>query len=362
MSLPLYDRVMETTTTTGTGTITLAGAVSKFQAFTIVGDASQTYYCIVHQTANEWEVGTGTYTFSGTTLSRTTVLAGSSAGANVNFSAGTKDVFLPNAAARGAASTTDVMTGTDAEVLVTPNALASLWVKGTTIASATTITIQSGGYFHVSGTTTITDIDFSVAKNGRPVVLIFDGILILTHHATTLQLPGGANITTAAGDRAWFIQDDNDNITCIFYQRAATTPPTGTNTGDQAAATQAEQETASIFSAFVSPGSQQYHPSAAKAYAVITTSAGVVTTRDTYNVSSVTDNAVGRFTFNLTVPFSSAHYAFGGNCQVTGNVSFLVIDNALPPTTSAASIVTISSSTLTAVDPAKATVAWHGDQ
>ena len=93
MALVLKDRVKETTTTTGTGTLTLAGAATGFDAFSEIGNGNTTYYVIAHQTADEWEVGLGTYTLSGTTLARTTVLASSNSGSATNFSAGTKDVF-----------------------------------------------------------------------------------------------------------------------------------------------------------------------------------------------------------------------------------------------------------------------------
>lgn len=93
MALVLADRVNETTTTTSTGTITLAGAVSGYQSFSVIGNTNTTYYTIAHQTASEWEVGIGTYTASGTTLSRDTVLASSNSNNLVNFSAGTKNVF-----------------------------------------------------------------------------------------------------------------------------------------------------------------------------------------------------------------------------------------------------------------------------
>jgi hypothetical protein len=92
MALVLADRVQETTTTTGTGTVTLAGAASGFQSFAAVGDGNSTYYTIAG--GAEWEVGVGTYTASGTTLSRTTVLSSSNSGSLVNFSAGTKNVFV----------------------------------------------------------------------------------------------------------------------------------------------------------------------------------------------------------------------------------------------------------------------------
>ena len=92
MALVLKDRVKETTTTTGTGTITLAGASAGYQAFTVIGNANTTYYAIVGTT--QWEVGLGTYTLSGTTLARTTVLESSTGGTAVSFTAGVKDVFV----------------------------------------------------------------------------------------------------------------------------------------------------------------------------------------------------------------------------------------------------------------------------
>lgn len=94
MALVLLDRVRETSATTGTGTLTLAGAVYGYQSFSAVGNGNQTYYTIYDQTSGAWEVGIGTYTLSGTTLSRTTVLSSSNGGALVPFGVGTKDVFV----------------------------------------------------------------------------------------------------------------------------------------------------------------------------------------------------------------------------------------------------------------------------
>ena len=94
MAFVLADRVKETTTTTGTGTVTLAGAATGFQSFSVIGNGNTTYYTIAGQGTAEWEVGIGTYTSSGTTLARTTVISSSNAGSLVNFSAGTKDVFV----------------------------------------------------------------------------------------------------------------------------------------------------------------------------------------------------------------------------------------------------------------------------
>jgi len=92
MPLVLADRVQETSNSTGTGTITLAGAVSGFNSFSVIGNGNTTYYTIVGGT--QWEVGLGTYTSSGTTLSRDTVLSSSNSNALVDFSAGVKTVFV----------------------------------------------------------------------------------------------------------------------------------------------------------------------------------------------------------------------------------------------------------------------------
>lgn len=90
MALVLADRVQETTNAAGTGTITLQGAVTGYQSFASIGNGNQTYYTITDNTIGaNWEVGIGTYTLSGTTLSRDTVLA-SSAGslAKISVSSG----------------------------------------------------------------------------------------------------------------------------------------------------------------------------------------------------------------------------------------------------------------------------------
>jgi hypothetical protein len=94
MAFVLADRVKETTTTTGTVTVTLLGASTGYQSFSAIGDGNTTYYTIAGQTGSEWEVGIGTYASSGTTLARNTVISSSNAGSLVNFSAGTKDVFV----------------------------------------------------------------------------------------------------------------------------------------------------------------------------------------------------------------------------------------------------------------------------
>jgi len=93
MALVLKDRVKETTTTTGTGTVTLAGAVTGYQAFSAIGDGNTTHYVIEDANGTGWEVGIGTYTLSGTTLARTTVLASTNSDSQITLSSGTHTVF-----------------------------------------------------------------------------------------------------------------------------------------------------------------------------------------------------------------------------------------------------------------------------
>ena len=92
MALIIADRVFETTTTTGTGTYTLAGAKTGFQSFAAVGNGNTTYYACTDGV--DYEVGLGTYTASGTTLARTTIIESSNSDAAVNWGAGEKSIFV----------------------------------------------------------------------------------------------------------------------------------------------------------------------------------------------------------------------------------------------------------------------------
>jgi hypothetical protein len=100
MAGPLfYDRVLETSTTTGTGTYTLAGAVTGYQSFAAVGNSNTCHYVAFEVDASgnpsgSWEVGVGTYTTSGTTLARTEVIASTNSNNAVSWSAGTRRIAL----------------------------------------------------------------------------------------------------------------------------------------------------------------------------------------------------------------------------------------------------------------------------
>ena len=94
-ALVINDRVKETSTTTGTGTISLAGASQGFETFvTGIGTTNKTYYCITNSTQTEFETGIGTVTdATPDTLSRDTVISSTNSDNLVNFAAGEKDVF-----------------------------------------------------------------------------------------------------------------------------------------------------------------------------------------------------------------------------------------------------------------------------
>lgn len=146
MALVLKDRVKETSTTTGTGTFTLSGASTGYQSFSAIGNGNTTYYAIALQGGSEWEVGIGTYTSSGTTLARTTVLASSNSGSAVNFSAGTKDVFVTLPADKSIAGGSGVLTNSST---VSANVTIDTGTNGfsvgpLTINSGVVLTIASG--------------------------------------------------------------------------------------------------------------------------------------------------------------------------------------------------------------------------
>jgi len=149
--LVLKDRVKESSTTTGTGTLTLGGAASGFQSFAVIGNGNTTYYAIVDSASGAFEVGIGTYTSSGTTLSRDTVLESSNAGALVNFAAGAKDVFVTYPAERsvvgGMGYIENAATVTQSSTINAGNNAIS--AGPVTIASGVSITVPSGSRYIV---------------------------------------------------------------------------------------------------------------------------------------------------------------------------------------------------------------------
>ena len=158
MALVVKDRVKEQTSTTGTSTLTLGGTTTGFQTFSVIGDGSTTYYAIVHQSLDEWEVGLGTYTASGTTLSRDTILDSSNSGSAVNFSVGTKDVFVTYSAdkaiyrdASGNVSVTFATSATNATNAVSAT-FATSATNATNAVSATFATSATNASYALSAT------------------------------------------------------------------------------------------------------------------------------------------------------------------------------------------------------------------
>ncbi len=92
--------------------------------------------------------------------------------------------------------------------------------------------------------------------------------------------------------------------------------------GGGTAAVQSDQETATSTTTFVSPGTQQYHPSAAKAWCFVTVAGGVPTLQTSHNITSITDTAVGRLTITINVDFSSANWAGLATCDYTTGGNF----------------------------------------
>jgi hypothetical protein len=250
MALVLKDRVKETTTTTGTGTVTLAGAAAGFQSFTAVGDGNQTFYAIVDSTSGAWEVGVGTYTASGTTLSRTTVVSSSNAGSLVNFGAGTKDVFVtyPSSravyldAAGSAVSVLDIGTlGTSTANITTANITAG--TVSTTPSSANDLVnktyvdtiVASGIHFHepvrvespINLNATYNNgtagVGATLTNAGTQAALVVDGVTVnvadrVLVYEQTNQTQNGVYVVTDAGSGStnWVLTRASDADTYGF--------------------------------------------------------------------------------------------------------------------------------------------------
>jgi len=203
MSLVYADRVKESTTTTGTGSISLGGAETGFQSFSVIGNGNTCYYTIAGQSTGEWEVGLGTYTLSSATLARTTVYASSNSNNLVPFSAGTKDVFitLPAVAISSylnklTVGSTSVVSGTGGYILY--NAGGTLGNLATTgsgnVVLATSPTLTTPVIGAATGTSLAVTGALTTGTQGS-----VQGSLILTNtnstYATTVQ---SSNSSTAA--------------------------------------------------------------------------------------------------------------------------------------------------------------------
>jgi hypothetical protein len=197
MALVLADRVLETSTTTGSGTISLAGAKPGYQSFSVVGNGNTTYYTIAGVT--EWEVGIGTYTASGTTLSRDTVLASSAGGAKVTFSAGIKDVFVDYPAGRA-------VFGNETGTVVVANLNATSAVITTLSSTSANITTLTGTSANITtiteaGSPVVVQTDIGSAPNEIPLNQYLGDMAYQSSDAVSVSnlVATSATITTLTG-------------------------------------------------------------------------------------------------------------------------------------------------------------------
>jgi hypothetical protein len=203
MALVVYDRVQETTTTSGTGSVTLLGAVSGFQSFAVVGNTNTTYYTITD--GAQWEVGIGTYSTSGPTLARTTVLSNSNGNTTpITLSGGLSQVFVTYTAEKSV--------NLDASDNVTPlGTIASGTWQGTTVGvsyGGTGVTASSGANSVVlrdanqntSLNNIFRNITSTVSAAGTTVLTAASSFTqVLTGTTTqTYQLPDATTLTNGA--------------------------------------------------------------------------------------------------------------------------------------------------------------------
>jgi hypothetical protein len=191
MALVINDRVKETTTTTGTGAVSLAGAVTGFETFAAgIGNSNTVYYCIAHQDQAEFEVGLGTLDGDSSDLTRTTVISSSNSDSAVNFSSGTKDVFctLPasklifedgsnNVAFGGAVTGVTNLTASGELDAATLDISGDADIDGTLEADAITLngTALSSIFASLSGATFTGNIEIDVASGDPAIILDTQG-------------------------------------------------------------------------------------------------------------------------------------------------------------------------------------------
>lgn len=369
MPLVLADRVKETTTTVGTGTITLAGAATGFQSFSVIGNGNTTYYTIAGQGNGEWEIGIGTYTASGTTLSRDTVLA-SSAGAptKTNFSSGTKDVFVTYTAARsvnvdGSSIDTFGLGAVQGDLLYASGAdNFALLPKNTTATRylANTGTNNNPAWSQIDLSNGITGA-VPVVNGGTGQTSYTDGQLLIgnstgnTLAKSTLTAGSGITITNGAGSITIAAAGASGTVTSVsagagmsFTTITTTgsvamgTPSTITNTSTNTASGTSHNHALTGELVETTSGDPLYY--GARAWANVN-GVGTPAIRDSRNISSVTQPATGTYNCNFTTNMPDANYSIaglGGNAGST-NGFIQAGENSLPRTTSQFRLVNFAS-------------------
>lgn len=166
MAFVLADRVKETTSTTGTGALSLGGAETNFVAFgTALSDGDTTYYAIVDDGNADFEIGIGTYTSGTNTLSRDTILDSTNAGSAVNLSAGTKVVFITYPAEKAVRVGSNVSDFTND---------AGYFAGFTSTVTATGVTASAGEHVHVTASTQTITLPASPSAGERVAISVGD--------------------------------------------------------------------------------------------------------------------------------------------------------------------------------------------
>jgi hypothetical protein len=199
MAFIVQDRVQETSTSVGTGTITLAGAVTGYQSFAAIGNLNTTYYTIADQAGSNWEVGVGTYYAANLSLSRVTVLSSSNSNAAVTFGPGTKSVFVTYPAEQAVyadpSNITTITNFVSSNVLITGGTISGanftgLGTMSTQNANAVAIT---GGTISGTGVTSSNvTITGGTINNVSLTNVTYGGLgTMSTQNATTVAITGG---------------------------------------------------------------------------------------------------------------------------------------------------------------------------
>lgn len=176
MALILKDRVKVTTTTTGTGALTLGAAVAGFQDFSVIGDGNTTYYTINDAAGGDWEVGIGTYSSTGGTLSRDLVLESSNSGNLVNFGAGDKVVFVTYPAEKSSVSFRTTVTAnytagpSEGVIADTTGGAFTVTMPASPIAGTQVVISDGGGAFGANNLT--------VGRNGSTIVGLAEDLVL----------------------------------------------------------------------------------------------------------------------------------------------------------------------------------------
>ena len=225
MALVVKDRVKQQTTTTGTGTLTLSGSYTGFDTFSQIGDGNTTYYVITDDVTGDWEVGLGTYTAAGTTLSRDTILASSNAGAAVNLAAGTKVVFCGYPAGKsvyldasgnlGISGTVSATAITGATVTATSNIHTP--TISVTDLQASTVTATSNIHTPAISATSITGATVTATSNIHTPTISVTDLQASTVTATSNIHTPAISVTTVSATNVY--------ATSFILSGTALTPP-----------------------------------------------------------------------------------------------------------------------------------------